>query len=143
MHLSARLIERENARMTVQDEVLAAAEQRAVALAAGDERALTLLLHPDFGWTSHTGEHFDRDGYIDANVGGPTRWHSQDLRDVRIVLVGDTAVLFCAVTDDVTTGTGRSEFQMPMTQTWVRSSGRWQCLAGHAGPHTAARDESR
>jgi hypothetical protein len=29
---------------------------------------------------------------------------------------------------------GRQEFRMPMTQVWVRADGRWQCLAGHAGP---------
>ncbi|MDY0908515.1 nuclear transport factor 2 family protein [Microbacterium sp. CFBP9034] len=124
--------------MTIQDEVLAAAERRAVALAAGDERALRTLLHPDFGWTSHTGETFDRDSYVAANLSGPTRWHSQVLTDPRIVVVGDTAVLRCAVTDDVTTSAGRESFRMPMTQTWVRSGGGWQCLAGHAGPRTVS-----
>ena len=124
--------------MTVRDEVLAAAERRAAALEAGDARALSALLHPDFGWTSHTGEHFDRDGYVNANVGGPTRWHSQQLTDVTISVVGDTAVLHCAVSDDVTTSGGRSASRMLMTQTWVRSDGAWRCLAGHAGPRTGA-----
>ena len=98
-----------------------------------------MLLHPGFGWTSHTGEYFDRDSYIDANVGGATRWHAQLLEDVTITVVGDTAILRCAVTDDVTTSGGRSSFRMFMTQTWVRADGRWQCLAGHAGPRTTER----
>ena len=113
-----------------------AAERRASALAEGDERALRMLLHPDFGWTSHTGQHFDRDSYIDANVDGPTQWHAQRLANVTVRVVGDTAVLHCVVTDDVTTSDGRAAHHMLMTQTWVRSEGRWQCLAGHAGPRT-------
>ncbi|MFE5409537.1 nuclear transport factor 2 family protein [Microbacterium sp. NPDC056569] len=128
--------------MTVEDEVRAAAEHRAVALATGDESALRLLLHPEFAWTSHTGEHFDRDSYLDANLDGPTRWHSQVLTDVRVIVVGDTAVLRGTVTDDVTTDAGRSTFRMPLTQTWVRSGDRWQCLAGHAGPRIAAQEQS-
>jgi ketosteroid isomerase-like protein len=115
-------------------EILAAAERRAAALAAGDSDALRALLHPDFGWTSHTGRRFDRDGYIDANVGGPTRWHAQRLTDVAVAVVGDTAVLRCLVEDEVTVADERSTFRMPVTQTWVRTGAGWRCLAGHAGP---------
>ena len=104
------------------------------ALATRDQRSLRALLHPAFGWTSHTGERFDRDRYLAANVGGVTRWHSQVLTDPKVTVVGDTAVLQCTVTDDVTTREGRSEYRMLMTQTWVWSDGTWRCLAGHAGP---------
>ncbi|WP_166644446.1 nuclear transport factor 2 family protein [Microbacterium sp. BK668] len=124
--------------MAARDEVLQAAEARAAALAAGDERALMVLLHPEFGWTTHTGERFDRDGYLAANVGGPTRWHAQTLTEITVTVVGDAAVLRCSVTDDVSTQAGRSEYRMPMTQIWVRSDGRWRCLGGHAGPRLAA-----
>ncbi len=120
--------------MNEEQEVLAAAERRAVALAAGDSDALRALLHPDFGWTSHTGQHFDRDGYIDANVGGPTRWHAQRLTDVVLSVVGGTAVLRCVVDDEVTFADDRRTLRMPVTQTWVRTSAGWRCLAGHAGP---------
>ena len=115
-------------------EVRAAAEARASALAEGDEDALRVLLHPDFGWTSHAGEHFDRESYVAANVNGPTQWHAQSLENVTITVVSDTAVEHCAVTDEVTTSGGRSIHHMLMTQTWVRSGGAWRCLAGHAGP---------
>ncbi|MEU1970955.1 nuclear transport factor 2 family protein [Microbacterium sp. NPDC019599] len=131
-------MEREYDVVTIQDEVLGAAERRAAALAAGDERALRMLLHPAFGWTSHTGEHFDRDSYLAGNLRGPTRWHSQLLTDPKITVVGGTAVLRCVVVDDVTTSAGRSEYRMPMTQMWVRAGGQWQCLAGHAGPRISA-----
>jgi Domain of unknown function (DUF4440) len=111
-------------------EVLAAAEERARALAGADETALRRLLHPDFGWTAHTGERFDLSSYLRSNLGGRTVWRAQTLRDPAVVVVGDTAVLTCLVTDEVERGT----FTMPMTQTWVRTDGRWLLLAGHAGP---------
>ena len=74
--------------MHKRDEVLAAAEARAAALAAGDAVALRELLHPGFGWVSHRGETFDRDRYIAANTGpGGTCWRGQDLAEVDIVVV--------------------------------------------------------
>lgn len=122
------------AREDAERDVRAAAERRASALAAGDEGALRALLHPDFGWTSHTGEQFDRESYLASNIGGRNVWHAQALEGVSVTVAGDTAVLRCTVTDDVTTADGRDRFRMPMTQTWVRSTDGWRCLAGHAGP---------
>ena len=124
--------------MSDEQRVIAAAEQRAAALATGDAERLRTLLHPDFAWTSHTGRHFDRDAYIDANIGGPTRWHEQRLTDVAVAVAGDTAVLRCVVEDEVTrdddAAGARTVFRMPVTQTWVRTVTGWRCLAGHAGP---------
>ncbi|MFF1818134.1 nuclear transport factor 2 family protein [Kribbella sp. NPDC058245] len=111
-------------------EVIAAAEARAAALAAGDAEALALWLHPQFAWTSHLGATFARDEYIARNTSGSLRWSAQTLTDIEVTVVGDTAVLRCVVTDRV----NDEVFRMPMTQTWVREAQRWQCLAGHAGP---------
>jgi Domain of unknown function (DUF4440) len=118
--------------VTEERNVLAAAEARAAALAAGDAEALRRLLHPRFRWTSHHGDTFDRDGYVRANTG--VTWKGQEMGDVEVVVVGDAAVLSCTVTDEVDVGQGFEVFTMPLTQTWVRSGGRWLCLAGHAGP---------
>lgn len=123
----------------MEKDVIEAAERRAAALAAGDAEALRELLHPAFSWTSHRGRLFDRDDYISANITGSTRWHDQQLADVRVTVVGDVAVLRCVVVDDVTTADGRMTFRMPVTQTWVHTSLGWQCLAGHAGPLAEAR----
>lgn len=116
--------------------MLAAAEARAAALAAGDADALSRLLHPEFGWTSHRGDRYGRDEYVRANTGGEAHWSAQDLSAVEIVVVGDTAVLTCTVTDEVDTGNGSELYTMPMTQTWIRIAGRWTCLAGHTGPRS-------
>jgi Domain of unknown function (DUF4440) len=113
--------------------VLARAEQRAAALAGADESALRALLHPDFRWTSHLGESFDREGYISANTSGHTVWRAQTLLDPEVVVTGDAAVLRCTVVD-VVGAEAADTHRMPMTQVWVRPHGDWVCLAGHAGP---------
>ncbi len=103
-------------------------------MAHGDADRLTQLLHEQFRWTSHAGETFGREDYIARNTGGPVRWQSQQLREVEVTVVGDTAVLHAEVTDMVGTGEDSATFRMPMTQVWVRQGESWRCLAGHAGP---------
>ena len=118
-----------------EEQVLAAARARATALARGDAAALLQLLDERFRWTTHLGEVLDRTEYVTRNTGGDTVWHSQDLSEPRVVVVGDTAVLHCGVTDVVVSGVHEpEEFRMPMTQVWIRASNGWRCLAGHAGP---------
>lgn len=114
--------------------VVDAAHRRAVALASGDGAALADLLHPEFRWTSHRGQTFDRSAYLDSNVSGGLVWRAQTLSDVSVTVAGDTAVLTCRVTDEVERDGRAERFSMPMTQVWVRSMSGWLCLAGHAGP---------
>lgn len=116
-------------------EVHQAAVARATALAAGDAKALRELLHEQFRWTTHVGQVFDRDEYIRRNTAGVTEWRSQTLGPTDISIVGEVAVLLTVVTDVVAaTKAEDAKFRMPVTQVWVRSRGKWQCLAGHAGP---------
>ena len=116
-------------------EVMAAAEQRAAALVAGDAERISTLLHADFRWRSHMGHSYSRAEYIRRNTEGGTIWRSQQLTDVEVVVVGDTAVLYADVTDVVLSEDGEDEtLRMPMTQVWVRLDRTWKCLAGHAGP---------
>ena len=121
-----------------EDQVVTAAFDRADALASGDGERLRALLHPDFRWTSHLGEQFDRERYVSSNTGGSLAWRAQSLTGIEVVVVGDAAVLRCVVTDQVDAGDGVESFRMPMTQTWVRTADRWLCLAGHAGPRLLA-----
>jgi hypothetical protein len=120
---------------TPQQAVVSAARQRAQALADGDAELLTSLLHPEFQWTSHLGESFDREEYVRRNTQGHTVWRLQELHDVHVVVVAETAVLRAEVSDVVLTAVGEpATFAMPMTQVWVREGSAWRCLAGHAGP---------
>ena len=112
--------------------VLERAEQRAAALAHADGAALRATLHPDFRWTSHTGESFDRESYIRTNTAGGTVWRAQTLLDPEVVVVGDAAVIRCVVVDAI--GHPVETYRMPMTQVWVRVDGDWLCVGGHAGP---------
>lgn len=74
-------------------------------------------------------------GVHPSNTEGGTAWRSQDLSSPQVVVVGDTAVLYAEVTDEVQVENDETEiFRMPMTQVWVRLDGSWKCLAGHAGP---------
>jgi ketosteroid isomerase-like protein len=121
--------------MKAEQEVMLAAEERASALAAGDARRLSALLHGDFRWTSHTGDTLNRAEYIRRNTEGDTVWRSQQLSRVAVTVVGDTAMLHAQVTDVVVLQDDETEtYRMPMTQVWVRLDGSWKCLAGHAGP---------
>lgn len=121
--------------MDAEQQVTSAAEERASALAAGDGERLSRLLHEDFQWTTHVGEIYGRSEYIRRNTEGGTAWRSQDLSSPQVVVVGDTAVLYAEVTDEVQVENDETEiFRMPMTQVWVRLDGSWKCLAGHAGP---------
>lgn len=116
-------------------EVRQAAVARATALAAGDAKALRELLHEGFRWTTHVGQVFDRDEYIRRNTEGVTEWRSQTIGPTDISIVGGVAILLSVVTDVVAaTDVEDGEFRMPVTLVWVRSRGKWQCLAGHAGP---------
>lgn len=124
--------------MDAEQEVKAAAEERALALAAGDAERLSALLHDGFRLTSHVGDTYSRSEYIRRNTEGRTVWRSQRLSDAEVVVVGDTAVLYAEVTDVVLKEDDEPEtFRMPMTQVWVRSNHDWKCLAGHAGPRRA------
>lgn len=67
-----------------EDDVITAARERAAALVRGDAVALDHILHPDFGWISHEGQHFDRTSYIDANRQPGKRWYDQELRDPHV-----------------------------------------------------------
>jgi hypothetical protein len=115
-----------------EEEVTAAAGRRAAALAAGDEAALRLLMHPRLQWTNFRGEVLGYEEYVTGNTRGSLRWRSQRLDGVTVVVDGDTAVLTAAVTDEVTRNGREQSFRLRLTQTWVRTPAGWRCLAGHA-----------
>jgi len=115
-----------------EEEVAGAALRRAAALAAGDEAALRLLMHPGLQWTTFRGEVLGYVEYVARNTRGNLRWRSQRLDGITVVVVGDTAVLTALVTDEVSRDGRDQAFQLRLTQTWVRTPEGWRCLAGHA-----------
>ena len=89
-------------------------------------------MHPDLQWTTFRGEVLGCEDYIAGNTGGDPRWRAQRLDDVKVVVVGDTAVLTALVTDEVTRDGQDLSFRLRLTQTWVRTPEGWRCLSGHA-----------
>jgi hypothetical protein len=112
--------------------VAAAALRRAAALAAADEAALRLLMHPGLQWTTFRGEVLGYEDYIAANTRRDLRWRSQRLDAIKVAVAGDTAVLTAAVTDEVSSGGRDQAFHLRLTQTWIRTPDGWRCIAGHA-----------
>src|SRR5215831_6980612 len=84
-----------------EQEVIEAARRRAAALASRDEESLWLLMHPALQWTTYKGDVIGYEEYIEGNSRGGLVWRSQCLDDIRVVVVGDTAVLTASVTDEV------------------------------------------
>lgn len=111
-------------------EILDAVARRSAALVTRDADALRMLLHAEFVWTSYAGLVLDREGYVGRNT-GPVRFVAQRFEDVSVRVVGDAAVLTGVVIDELGDG---SLHRMLITLTWVHEDGRWQLLAGHAGP---------
>lgn len=117
-----------------EENVIAAAEQRALALANADVDELQRLMHPKMQWTTHRGDVLDRDAYIAGNTDGSLAWHEQRLEQPSVRVVGDVAVLTAVVADVVNRDGSRETFRMHLTQIWVREGQEWKCIAGHAGP---------
>jgi len=132
---------------TPAEEVTRAAMRRAAALAARDEAALRLLMHPDLRWTTFRGEVLGYEAYIIGNTRGDLRWRSQRLEDVDVTVVADTGILTAAVTDEVSRDGRDRAFRLRLSQTWVRTPQGWRCLAGHASrpdqPKNSRRTGSR
>jgi hypothetical protein len=120
--------------MTETQGVLAAANRRAVALAAGDADELRRIMHEECRWTSYAGLVMDRDEYISRNT-TTVKWSAQRIADPTVRVIGDCAVLTGTVIDQVSGATGEvEEFRLLFTMTWIKADGRWRLLAGHAGP---------
>jgi ketosteroid isomerase-like protein len=115
-----------------EQEVADAARRRAAALAAGDEEALRLLMHPGLQWTTYRGEVLGYEDYIAGNVHGDLRWRAQRLENIRVVVLGDTAVLTALACDEVRRDGCDQTFRLRLTLTWARTPQGWRCLAGHA-----------
>lgn len=118
--------------MTHEQEVFEAAVRRATALESGDPEQLHSTLHPNFVWTSHKGDVFDRESYIQSNTSGSLTWKRQRLEDVDIRVVGTTGVLTGTVVDEVERDGQSQSLTLLVTQVWIREGMEWLCLAGHA-----------
>ena len=63
-----------------EENVIDAAEQRALALASADVEELRRLMHPKLQWTTHRGDVLDRDTYLAGNTDGSLSGMSSALK---------------------------------------------------------------
>jgi hypothetical protein len=117
---------------STEDQVTEAAMRRAAALAAGDEAALRLLMHPGLQWTTYRGEVLGYEDYIVGNTRRNLLWRSQRLADIKVTVAGDAAVLTAAVADEVSQDGRDRALHLRLTLMWVRTPEGWRCVAGHA-----------
>jgi hypothetical protein len=94
-------------------------------------------MHPALRWPTYKGDVLGYEEYIEGNIGGGLGWRAQHLDDIRVVVVADAAVLTASVTDEVQRDGHDQIFTLRLTQTWLRTSEGWRCLAGHASSQMA------
>jgi hypothetical protein len=120
-----------------EEEVLAAAQRRALALVRGSATELRQLMHPELRWTTYRGAVLDRDTYIAGNTDGSISWLGQTFEEPVVTVLGDVAILTAVVVDVVEREAERETFRLRLTQVWLRDLGEWRCVVGHAGPRLA------
>ncbi len=118
----------------VAEHVESIARERSRALVARDIATLERILAPQFVYTNASGVLTDKQAYL-ARVGTPrVQWISQELSDVQVRVVGDTAVLTAAVHDRATFDGEPLDARFRSTFVYVRSASGWICVAGHTSP---------
>ena len=101
-----------------------------------DVRSHDAILHPDFRSITPTGGHMSREAYLSYWAKGfdPTVITYWDMRDERITLLGDTA-LVTATNRWVRRQDGAETTGMTCyTDTYVRTAGQWLCAFAQLTP---------
>jgi ketosteroid isomerase-like protein len=112
------------------------AEERALQAAqlASDVEQLDRLLHPDLLAVGPDGRLADKAADLAAHRSGVFRIAALDEEDLRVRLVGDTAVTFVVLAIRGTIGGADASGRFRYTRTWTRDGGAWRVVAAHIGP---------
>lgn len=116
---------------SVERELIELEKEWAAAVTKPDLTFLNLIWADEYSWTSYDGTVWSKAQTLESLRSGKDVVSSAMLDDVKVRVFGDAAVV-----------TGRSIFnetlqgkdiggQERFTDTWVRRSGRWQCVAMH------------
>jgi ketosteroid isomerase-like protein len=84
-------------------------------------------LSDDFLNSNPDGTMVDRSGFL-AQIARPVQIRGLDIEDVRIRIIGETAIIHARTVytrPDGQPGAGR------YTDIWARQGGRWRCVAAH------------
>lgn len=115
-------------------EVLAAERALQAAMRASDVAALERLLHPALLAVGPDGQMADRASDLAAHRDGVFRIDALDERDLRVLVLGDTAMTFVVL--DVRGAIAGADVsgRMRYTRTWTRDGGTWRVLGAHIAP---------
>ena len=113
--------------MTMQDRaaVLAFFRDQAVAMTAGDTRALDALLADDFTLTHMTGYTQLKDEWLTEMRAGQFDYHRIEEQHVTVDVEGDTSVLSARTFTEATVYGSRTTWRLVLTQHYRRIDGRW------------------
>ena len=98
----------------------------------GDATVVEPLLHKTFITTDVNGHSYNKEQLL-ANLKGG-KWESNSISDVRVTVIGDTAIATGAWSGKGIDGDGtRIDRHERWTDTWVKmKGGKWLCVASHA-----------
>ena len=118
------------------DERAVLAEERALqaAMLASDVEELDRLLHPELLAVGPDGQMVDKAGDLEAHRSRIFKIHELHEEDVRVTVLGDTAVTFVVLRVRGSIADADVSGRMRYTRTWTREGGSWRVLAAHIAP---------
>jgi ketosteroid isomerase-like protein len=119
---------------TPESEVVAAERALQAAMRASDVAALDRLLHPDLLAVGPDGSLVSKSDDLDAHRSGVFTIAELEEEDLRVLVVGATAVTFVVLRVRGTIGDEDVSGRMRYTRTWVRDGGGWRVAAAHIAP---------
>jgi ketosteroid isomerase-like protein len=93
--------------------------------------SLAYLLAEDFVITVEDGNTYSKSGYISHSADPSVHVEVAELSDLKVRMHGNTAVVTGAYHERGDSNGKRYEYHDRLTDTWMKSGGRWQVVASH------------
>ena len=104
------------------------------AMRASDVDELERLLHPELLAIGPDGQLVDRAADLEAHRSGHFTISELNEEEVRVRVVGDTALTFVVLRVAGTIGDAEVSGRMRYTRTWTREDGAWRVVGAHIAP---------
>ena len=111
------------------DDVLAAEDERYLAMAEGDLETLDRLLADEVSYAHSSGVRDTKEQYFAKLRSGYYDYHRIDHPVERVEVVGDTAIVVGRMTADLEVEGVRKTIDNLALAVWTRATGEWQLLA--------------
>ncbi len=104
------------------------------AMRAGDVEELDRLLHPELLAVGPDGRLADKAADLAAHRSGLFSIDDLEEEELRVRVVGDTAVTFVVLRVRGKIGDDDVAGRLRYTRTWIRDDGSWRVMAAHISP---------